>query len=221
MNILVVSPHPDDETLGAGGTLLRYRQEGNKIFWLNITNVSEVARGGYGLDFVEKRKRQIEAICEFYRFDDYYDLALEPLTLDSFNRKELISRISQYFQRMRPDWIIIPDGNDIHSDHRVVYESCLSCSKIFRYPFIKRITTMEILSETDYGKVENHFVPTLFVDISNYITEKIAALEIYDTEIGDRPFPRNSEALKALAVLRGGMSGVMYAEAFKIIKEIV
>ncbi|MFQ8877712.1 MAG: PIG-L family deacetylase [Roseburia hominis] len=39
MNILVVSPHPDDETLGAGGTILRLMQEGNAVSWLNITGI--------------------------------------------------------------------------------------------------------------------------------------------------------------------------------------
>lgn len=221
MKILVVSPHPDDETLGAGGTLLKYRQEGHEIFWLNITNVSKEITGGYSLDFIEQRKRQIEEICKFYKFYGFYDLAFEPSNLDTLSRKELINGISTCFQKVKPEWIIIPDGDDAHSDHRIVYESCLACSKIFRYPFIKKITTMEILSETDFGLTGSSFIPTLFVDISDYIDEKIVALERYDTEISDRPFPRNSEAVRALATLRGGMAGVMYAEAFKIIKEIV
>lgn len=39
--LLVVSPHADDETLGAGGTLLRYSRNGNKIYWINVTNAKE------------------------------------------------------------------------------------------------------------------------------------------------------------------------------------
>lgn len=42
MNILVVSPHPDDETLGAGGTILRLMQEGNAVSWLNITGIQGI-----------------------------------------------------------------------------------------------------------------------------------------------------------------------------------
>ena len=41
MNIVVVSPHPDDETLGAGGTLLRQKARGDKIYWINVTNIDK------------------------------------------------------------------------------------------------------------------------------------------------------------------------------------
>jgi len=44
--IMVVSPHPDDETLGAGGTLLKLKSEGHKIYWLNFTNMAKE----YGYD---------------------------------------------------------------------------------------------------------------------------------------------------------------------------
>lgn len=37
--IMVISPHPDDETLGAGGSLLKLRDAGSQIYWLNITDV--------------------------------------------------------------------------------------------------------------------------------------------------------------------------------------
>ena len=41
MKALVVSPHPDDETLGAGGTIRRLVTEGHQVAWLNITNLKE------------------------------------------------------------------------------------------------------------------------------------------------------------------------------------
>ena len=41
-NIIVIAPHPDDETLGCGGTLLRERKLGSRIHWINITSISEI-----------------------------------------------------------------------------------------------------------------------------------------------------------------------------------
>lgn len=39
MKILVISPHPDDETLGACGTVMRLISQGAEAVWLNITNM--------------------------------------------------------------------------------------------------------------------------------------------------------------------------------------
>lgn len=218
MRIMVISPHPDDETLGAGGTLLRYKAEGHKIYWLNITSVEKSDK--WSEEFIQKRKKQLIEVCRFYQFDQFIDLKFEPASLDSVSRSQLIERIGEYFDEIKPEWIMLPDGNDAHSDHKVVFECCLACSKVFRYPYIKRIATMEIISETDFGKPDNPFVPNLFIDISDYMDKKLGALEIYDTEIQEKPFPRNLDAVRALGTLRGGMAGCQYAEAFKIIKEI-
>lgn len=80
--------------------------------------------------------------------------------------------------------------------------------------------TMEIISETDFSKTGEAFSPNYFIDITDEMENKLNALSIYDTELGVVPFPRNLEAIKALALLRGGQAGCQYAEAFKIIKEI-
>ncbi len=218
MKIAVISPHPDDETLGAGGTLLRYKAQGNRIYWINVTDVEK----GRGWDdtFVSKRREQIRRICQFYQFDGFYNLRFQPGTLEQMDKRLLIDRIGGCFREIQPDWIILPDANDAHSDHRIVFESCMACSKVFRYPYIRKITTMEILSETDFGRPDGMFVPNYLIDISSCMEEKINALLIYDTEICDPPFPRSVEAVKALGTVRGGMAGVRYAEAFKLIKSI-
>ncbi len=50
--------------------------------------------------------------------------------------------------------------------------------------------------------------------------KKIEALSIYDTELGDVPFPRSIDTIKSLAAVRGTQAGVLFAEAFRVIKEI-
>jgi hypothetical protein len=59
MNYLVVSPHPDDETLGAGGTLIRHKRSGGQIYWLNVTNMKE--EYGYSKELVKIRQQQVFA----------------------------------------------------------------------------------------------------------------------------------------------------------------
>ena len=45
MKIIILAPHPDDETLGCGGTILKHKTRGDKVYWVIMTNVS--AENGY------------------------------------------------------------------------------------------------------------------------------------------------------------------------------
>lgn len=215
---MVISPHPDDETLGAGGSILKLKDLGNEIYWLNITDV-KIGRG-YNDEFVEKRKMQIDRIMNYFSFDGFINLKFTPANLHDSIKGDLINSIGEAFELVKPNCIILPDYNDAHSDHKYVFEAAYACSKVFRRDYIKRILTMETISETNFGMPYNKFEPNLYIDITDYFNKKAEALEIYDTELGSPPFPRSMEAIKAQAVLRGIEAGVLYAEAFRVIKEI-
>ena len=63
----------------------------------------------------------------------------------------------------------------------------------------------------------DNFKPNTFVDISNFIKTKNKILSIYKSEIGRHPFPRNVEAVRSLAILRGIQSGYNFAEGFHLV----
>ena len=219
MKILVVSPHPDDETLGAGGTIARAKNEGHQIYWLNITGISEDE--GFSKEIVEEKYEQLEKINQFFCFDDKLDLRLPTTKLETIPCSEAISYIGNYIKRIEPEVVLISDYNDAHSDHRYVFEWVHASTKVFRYPSIKFVLTMEIVSESNFGLPMNPFCPNIYVDISDYMDIKIQAMCIYEKEIGKHPFPRSIDSIKALACLRGAEAGVRYAEAFRLIKAIV
>jgi len=218
MKVLVVSPHPDDETLGVGGTLLKLKRQGHQIYWLNITDMKTEDR--WDEQIVLHRQEQIKKVRDFFNFDGFYNLAFPPTKLKTIDEGKIIGEIKNVYDEVRPDWIIIPGQYDAHSDHHVVYNCCMAAAKTFRSPYIKRITTMEIISETDYGFQAEKFTPNLFIDISDTLEGKIEAMKIYDTEIEEAPFPRSLENIKALATNRGGYCTSRYAEAFCIVKQI-
>ena len=68
MKIVVVSPHPDDETLGAGGLILKRKNLGDQIYWINITDVS--VNQGWSQEFVEHRQKQIQKIYFLQEIQD-------------------------------------------------------------------------------------------------------------------------------------------------------
>lgn len=215
MRMLVVSPHPDDETLGAGGTILRF-MERYDVFWMNVTSVRNSPL--FSEERVRIQEEQIKKVKDFYGFKGYYGLGIPSSTLDTYDSGRAIQSISNVMKEVQPELILLPDFNDAHSDHKKVFEWCLASSKVFRHPYVKTIMTMEILSETDFGRPNNLFVPTLFVDITDQMDRKLEALKLYSSELGVSPFPRSIERIKALGVIRGGQAGVQYAEAFRLIK---
>ena len=112
--------------------------------------------------------------------------------------------------------------SDAHSDHRYTFDSVMSCTKSFRYPFIKKILMYECLSETEFAPQlhEKIFIPNYFVDISKFLPRKLEIMKVYQSEIGEHPFPRSLRNIEALAVFRGASVGVEYTESFQVIKII-
>lgn len=219
MKILVVSPHADDETLGAGGSLLKFIDEGHIIFWLNITDKKE--EYGYSREEVIGRKKEIEMVKNEYKIKEMFNLQLEPASLEKINNRELIQNISKVINTVKPQTLILPYKNDIHSDHKITFNSVYASSKSFRCPFIQNVLCMEILSETDYALPEEAFFPNLYIDISDYIEKKIEIMKIYKSEVGVPPFPRSEDNIKSLARYRGSSCGAYYAESFKLMKGII
>ena len=100
MRIMVISPHPDDETLGAGGSILKLRDLGNEIHWLNITDAKIE---GYSADFIEKRKNQIERVREYFSFNGFVNLKFPPADLNDSIKGDLINSMGKEFERVKPD----------------------------------------------------------------------------------------------------------------------
>ena len=219
--VLVLAVHPDDETLGCGGTLLKHKDNGHQIFWLIMTCISEDR--GYGKDIVEQRDREIEEIKAQYRFDEVYSLNYPTMHLDQVPMFDLIASISKVIAKVKPNIIYLPFKEDIHSDHRIAFQAAFSCTKPFRYPFIKKIMMMETLSCTELAPatIQDSFIPNSFVEISAFIDRKIEIMKIYGSETGKHPFPRSNENIKALATFRGALSGCNYAESFMLLREVI
>ncbi len=67
---------------------------------------------------------------------------------------------------------------------------------------------------------EDSFIPNVFVDISEFFEKKIEIMKVFESEIAPHPFPRSERNLRALATLRGAISGCEYAESFMLLKDI-
>jgi len=218
--ILVVAVHPDDETLGCGGSLLKYKANGDEIHWLIITEAKVI--DGFSQDSIDIRTQEIKKVKKAYNFDSVVNLKLPTMRVDELSISELIMQISKVIKDIQPNIIFLPFKGDVHSDHRKIFEASYSCTKSFRYPFIKKIYMMETLSETEFAPStkEDSFIPNVFVDVSGFFEKKIEIIKLFESEIDEHPFPRSEINLRALATLRGATCGCEYAESFILLKEI-
>ena len=220
MTVLVIAPHPDDETLGAGGTLLRTIAEGERVVWMLVTKAR--TEDGFPASLVEKRDSIIDAVAAAYQFDRVVDLEFPASGLELVPQKDLIGAIGEVVGQEEAATVYIPSSGDAHSDHRIVAASAIGATKIFRKPLVKRILGMEIPSETNFGidPLTAPFRPNHYVDIGKFLERKIEILGIYNDELAAPPFPRNLETIRAYARLRGDEAGCMAAEAYSLVKEI-
>ena len=221
MKILVISTHPDDETLGCGGTILKHKNIGDKIYWLIITNIDE--KNGWDKKVVEERQNEIKEVSQSYGFEKVFKLDYPTTKLDIIPISEIIRSISQVISEVEPHTIYLPNRSDVHTDHQIAFKAVWSCTKNFRYSFIKRILMYECLTETEFAPalLENVFIPNVFVNITEYLDKKLEIMKTYKSEVMEEPYPRSLEIIKSLAKVRGSRISKKYAEAFSILLDII
>ena len=221
MKILVISSHPDDETLGCGGTILKHKDIGDKIYWLIVTNID--VKDGWDKDIVKERQKEIKRVAEMYGFEKIFKLDYPATKLDVIPIQKIIESISKVIFEIKPEIIYLPNRSDVHTDHQITFKTAYSCTKNFRYPFIRKILMYETLSETEFAPAlpENTFIPNVFVDITKYFEKKLEIFKIYKSEVMEEPLPRSLGSIKALTKYRGSQIGVEYAEGFMLVREII
>lgn len=215
--VLVVAPHPDDETLGCGGTILRHGDLGDQLAWLTMTSIDGSV--GYTMEQIQARRDEVQKVADAYGFALVEHLGYPTTTLDAVPLAEIIERVAKVVREFEPEIVYLPHAGDIHSDHRVTYDACAPVTKWFRHRSVTRVLTYETLSETGQGIGRPLFAPTVFVDVTPYLGRKVEILRVYESEIGDYPFPRSEEAVRALAAVRGTAAGFEAAEAFELLLE--
>lgn len=215
--VLVIAVHPDDETLGCGGTLLRHKAEGDEIYWLIVTTNDKK----YSAERNAHRDEMVRRASELYGFDGVFEAGFPTTCLDTLDVNSLVEQINNVYNLVKPNIIYMNFINDVHSDHKAAFDAAYTCTRSFRKPYIREIYMIEALSETEFAPAisASSFCPNVYVDITDYIEKKLEIMSIYDTEMMEEPLPRSLSSIKALARVRGSRAGVMYAEAFQLLYE--
>ena len=209
MNILVLAAHPDDETIGMGGTIKKLSKN-NKII---LCVVSEGATAQYKDKKMIKVRRdsckktaKILGISQTI-FLDYPDMRLNLSHLD-INKK-----LEEIIEKYRPEIVYTAPKNDLNLDHQMVFNSTLVACR--PKSGVKQILCYEI-----QGNTKVPFAPNVFENIEKEFPYKIKGFKMYKSEIEEFPNPRSIAAIENLAIQRGIESGTRKAEAFELIRVV-
>jgi len=227
---MLIFAHPDDIEFGSAGTAALWAAAGCEVTYVVITDGSIGSRepGMTREKLAEIRRAEQQAAADIAGaarciFLGYPDGQLEPsLAL----RRDLTRLIRQY----RPNVVICGDPTSFfpnnsrinHPDHRAAATAAIDAvfpSSDSPLLFPELLAERHEPHKVNYVYISNSADGTLFVDISDSIDTKIAALRQHKSQLGDW---EPEERLKAWAQQVGSKVGFAYAEGFKKItlKEI-
>lgn len=217
--VLVIAPHPDDEILGCGGTIIKNIAEGNEVY------VCIVTKGCLPLfkpDRVEENRKDARNCHKHIGIKKTYFLDFPAAMLEKVERYELNGKILDVIKEVQPDEAYIPHWGDMQRDHQMVAEAAMVALRPKYHPQVKKIYGYETMSETAWNapNVQNEFIPNVFEDITEYLENKKEALSFFKLQISPFPDARSLEAIEALAKYRGALMDMKAAEAFVLIREL-
>lgn len=216
--ILIVAAHPDDEILGCGGTIIKYKKFSEIEVMFMTDGVSSRKKNK---SKALKRKEESLKLFKFLELKKPTFLNFPDNKMDSIPMLKIVKQIEKKIKKFKPNVIITHFSNCLNIDHKKTFEAVMTASRPLKNTNIKTILSFEILSSTEWSQnYEDNFNPNFFVDISDLITKKINALKFYKSELKKFPHSRSLKGVKSLAKFRGISCGCKNAEAFYLARHI-
>lgn len=215
--ILVVAPHPDDETLGVGATMAKFAEQGHDV---SVLTVSGHLPPLYEREDYETTVQEALRAYGILGVSKHWFLEIPATMVSEQPVGVLNGKIATIVRELQPHIVFCPFP-DRHIDHRVVFESVMVATRPFGAgKGIEILAAYEALSETHWNapSIEPNFVPNWVVDVTAQIEKKMSALLSYESQIPAFPGARSAEAVRALAVFRGTQAGFAYGEGFQLIR---
>jgi LmbE family N-acetylglucosaminyl deacetylase len=216
MRVLVISAHPDDEVIGAGGTLARHVARGDEVYWCVVT---EAYNPPWPDEVLAEARQQVYAVQRFMGIKQVSLCGFPTVKLNTVPNIELTSAVQAVVDDVRPNVVYTTPYCDVNVDHRLVCEATIVATRPLPGSTVKRVLSYEVAPTTRFAR--QPFAPNVYVDISGFLDKKLEAMKYYKTELRKFPHPRSLEGLELLARERGLGIGVEAAECFRLIREIV
>lgn len=196
---IVVAPHPDDEILGCGGTIIKLLSSGWEVYVAFLTS-GEVDQ--------KIREKEAKDVRSFLKITNVFFLRLNKttsLSVSLYGIKQLV----KVFNKINPDVVFINHDNDADREHRISFE--ITNEAFWRFNNQDKNKTRSFILYEIHKPLSAY---NLSEDISSVIDLKMKAMEIYRSQIKGS---RIDLAIQGLNRYRGIMhENTQYAEVFQI-----
>lgn len=219
--VLVVGAHPDDETLGAGGTIARHAEHGDEV-WVCILTDGVAARH----DRADIQYTCAQQAADVLGVKRLVTCGLQDQRLDALPLLEVIRPIERCIAELEPELVYTHFKEDANQDHRAVFQATLVAARPYASS-VRRLLCYETASSTEWAGpfAGASFTPNVYIDVGDTLATKLAAMRCYagthQSEVRDYPHPRSYEAIEVYARRHGIAAGFHAAEPFMLVREIV
>jgi LmbE family N-acetylglucosaminyl deacetylase len=220
--VLVVAAHPDDETLGAGGTVARLAAGGGEV-WVCIACDGVTARHSE----VDRQRACAREACALIGAARVVFLDLPDQRLDTLSLLDVIRPIEECVAEFQPDTVLTHFEQDVNQDHGVVFRAAMVATRPAPGKGVRTVMCFETASSTEWAPpfAGSTFAPNVYVDISETLRTKVEAMAVYAgthvSEVREYPHPRSLEAIEVYARRHGVAVGMEAAEPFMLVRGVI
>ena len=227
MNVLVIGAHPDDEAIGAGGSIAKHIENGDNVY-IVLFSVGHTP-------IQPKLKQQAYDMLKVFgiKKNNLFWLNCKSGNFDLEDKIKVNSKLTEIVTKTKPTVVYTHFYADTHLDHIFVFNSTMVACRpthIARgikdkpiWAGVQKILCYEIPSSTNWsGKLSQPFNPTEFNIITKkHLKKKSDAYACYKDEVRPGNHPRSIDSIKSLAEYRGNSVGAEFAEAHVLIRNII
>ncbi|MBV8033365.1 MAG: PIG-L family deacetylase [Betaproteobacteria bacterium] len=195
--VLAIGAHPDDLELGVGGTLARLAREGAHV----VMAVASIPG-----DFATRR-REAEAAAALLGCELRILLDGGARRIEDLKSYELVALIDRAVRELSPAALVTHCASEVHRDHVLVHNACLSAQRLGHFDFMTFQPTM-------CRPMPVPFQARAYFDVTPTIDAKMQAIAAHASQFASRGI--DLEIFRDLARLTGRLVGLPYAEGLDI-----
>lgn len=213
--VLVIAAHPDDEVLGCGGTIALHVKAGDHVTAVIVCEGESLRYSATPCNMTADTMRAAQTLgTHAVRFLEFRDQRLDSVPLT-----DVIMGLEKIIREVRPHLVYCQYGGDVNRDHELLFKASLVATRPTE-DVIEAVYSFDTASSTEWAYPRT-FVPDMWVDISETLETKLAAMACYRTETREYPHPRSLQGLDYRARAWGNQSCLNAAEVFMTIRRIV